>query len=69
MNLRKEGIFKIKYKHYRTEAIETAIGTLDPGLSGSTIVDQDQTSTVVVFWDIDKREWKSIYKESIISVD
>lgn len=58
----------IEFVHYKTKEVLRVRGTLNPAVTGSKIVDQHPESEVVVLWDVDNKEWKSIYVNTIIGL-
>ena len=59
----------IEFRHYRTDELLKVKATLDPSVTGSTIVDHNPQSEVVAFWDVDAKDWKSVAVNTIVGVE
>ena len=62
----KNSIVTITFTHYRTGVQETVRGTLN---TGKPVVSQHPDCEFIVFWDIDKENWKSLDKKTIVSYE
>lgn len=62
----KKSVVTIKYTHYLTGVEETVRGTL---MLPSTRIGQHPDCAFIALWDVDREEWKSIDKNTIVSYE